>query len=123
MKILLIRNICQPENSNPYGTGHGGWITTQIAHGGIYYSQIVSGGAAVLTDVNIKFKSPMHVGKFICVYGEVKSIQGSKMIFSIEAKRVELNKKEILVAGGTLSYVAVGKTGKPRKFKAKLEKE
>ena len=34
---LLIRNICQPENTNPYGTGHGGWITTQIAHGGIYY--------------------------------------------------------------------------------------
>ena len=123
MKKLLIRNICQPENSNPYGTGHGGWITTQIAHGGIYYSQIVSGGAAVLTDVNIKFKSPMHVGKFICVYGEVKSIQGSKIIFSIEAKRVELSKKEILVAGGTLSYVAIGKTGKPRKFKAKLEKE
>ena len=54
---LLIRNICQPENTNPYGTGHGGWITTQIAHGGIYYSQIVSGGAAVLTDVNVKFKS------------------------------------------------------------------
>ena len=52
---LLIRNICQPENTNPYGTGHGGWITTQIAHGGIYYSQIVSGGAAVLTDVNFKF--------------------------------------------------------------------
>ena len=75
---LLIRNICQPENTNPYGTGHGGWITTQIAHGGIYYSQIVSGGAAVLTDVNVKFKSPMHLGKFICIYGDVKSLKVQK---------------------------------------------
>ena len=121
MKKLLIRNICQPENSNPYGTGHGGWITTQIAHGGIYYSQIVSGGDAVLTEVNIKFKSPMHVGKFICVYGVIKSIKGSKLIFSIEAMRVEKNQKEVLVAGGTLSYVAINKLGKPRKFKANLK--
>ena len=66
MKKLLIRNICQPPDSNPYGTGHGAWITKQIAHGGIYYSQIVSGGNAVLAEANLKFKSPMHVGKFIC---------------------------------------------------------
>ena len=118
---LLIRNICQPENTNPYGTGHGGWITTQIAHGGIYYSQIVSGGAAVLTDVNVIFNSPKHLGKFICIYGDGKSVIGSKMTFSLEARRVELNKKEVLVAAGSLSYVAVGKTGKPRKFKANLK--
>ena len=121
MKKLLIRNICQPENSNPYGTGHGGWITTQIAHGGIYYSQIVSGGNAVLTDVNIKFKNPMHIGKFICVYGSIKEIKGSKMIFSLEAKRVEKNQKEIIVADGTLEYVAVNEKGKPRKFKPNLK--
>ena len=121
MKKLLIRNICQPENSNPYGTGHGGWITTQIAHGGVYYSQIVSGGNAVLTDVNIKFKNPMHIGKFICVYGEIKSIKASKMVFSIEAKRVELNQKEIVVAVGELSYVAINSKNKPRKFKSNLK--
>jgi len=61
------------------------------------------------------------LGKFICIYGEVKSINGSKMTFSLEARRVELNKKEVLVAAGSLSYVAVGKTGKPRKFKANLK--
>ena len=43
------------------------------------------------------------------------------MTFSLEARRVELNKKEVLVAAGSLSYVAVNKTGKPRKFKANLK--
>ena len=36
MSKLLIRNICQPPDSNPYGTAHGAWIVKQMAHGGIY---------------------------------------------------------------------------------------
>ena len=50
MKKLLIRNICQPPDTNPYGTGHGAWIAKQVAHGGIYYSMMVSGGDAVLAE-------------------------------------------------------------------------
>ena len=44
MEKLLIRNICQPKNSNPYGTGHGGWVITQMAQGGIYMTQLISKG-------------------------------------------------------------------------------
>ena len=50
-----------------------------------------------------------------------KQFKGSKMTFSLEARRVELNKKEVLVAAGNLSYVAVGISGKPRNFKANLK--
>ena len=121
MKKLLIRNICQPPDTNPYGTGHGAWIAKQVAHGGIYYSMMVSGGDAVLAEIQLKYKSPMHVGKFICVYGSIKEIKGSKMVFSLEGKRVEKNQKEIIVAEGTLTYVAVNEKGKPRKFKSNLK--
>ena len=117
MKKLLIRNICQPPDTNPYGTGHGAWIAKQVAHAGIYYSLKVSGGDAVLADIQLKYKSPMHVGKFICVYGSIKEIKGSKMIFELEAKRIEKNQKEVVVAEGALTYVAVNDKGKPRKFK------
>ena len=65
MSKLLIRNICQPPDSNPYGTAHGAWIVKQMAHGGIYMTQLVSKGNAVLVESKVKYKNPMHVGKFI----------------------------------------------------------
>jgi acyl-CoA thioesterase FadM len=55
------------------------------------------------------------------VYGSIKEIKGSKMVFSLEGKRVEKNQKEIIVAEGALTYVAVNEKGKPRKFKPNLK--
>ena len=121
MEKLLIRNICQPRNSNPYGTGHGGWVITQMAQGGIYLTQLISRGNAVLVESNIKYKNPMHVGKFLNVYGSVKSIKQSKMILKIIAKRSELNQKEIIVAEGEFSFVAINDKNKTRKFKPNLK--
>ena len=66
MKKLLIRNICQPPDTNPYGTGHGAWIAKQVAHGGIYYSMMVSGGDAVLANIQLKYKAQcMLVNLFV----------------------------------------------------------
>ena len=96
MEKLLIRNICQPRNSNPYGTGHGGWVITQMAQGGIYMTQLISKGNAVLVESNIKYKNPMHVGKFLNVYGSIKSVKQSKMVLNIIAKRSEMDQKEII---------------------------
>ena len=58
MSKLLIRNICQPPDSNPYGTAHGAWIVKQMAHGGIYMTQLVSKGNAVLVESKVKYKNP-----------------------------------------------------------------
>ena len=50
MDKLIIRNICQPPDSNPYGTAHGAWVVKQMAHAGIYMTQLVSKGNAVLVE-------------------------------------------------------------------------
>ena len=57
MSKLLIRNICQPPESNPYGTAHGAWIVKPMAHGGIYMTQLVSKGNAVLVESKVKYKN------------------------------------------------------------------
>ena len=103
MSKLLIRNICQPPDSNPYGTGHGAWIVKQMAHGGIYMTQLVSKGNAVLVESKVKYKNPMHVGKFINIYGSIITVKQSKMIFKITAMRCEMNQKEVEVARGEFS--------------------
>ena len=121
MEKLLIRNICQPKNSNPYGTGHGGWVITQMAQGGIYMTQLISRGNAVLVESNIKYKNPMHVGKFLNVYGSIKSVKQSKMVLNITAKRSEMDQKEIIVAFGEFSFVAINSKNKARKFKPNLK--
>ena len=121
MNKLLIRNICQPKNSNPYGTGHGGWVITQMAQGGIYMTQLISRGNAVLVESNIKYKNPMHVGKFLNVYGSIKSVKQSKMILTITAKRSEMDQKEVVVASGEFSFVAINAKNKARKFKPNLK--
>ena len=118
---LLIRNICQPPDSNPYGTAHGAWIVKQMAHGGIYMTQLVSKGNAVLVESKVKYKNPMHVGKFINVYGSIVSVKQSKMIFKITAMRSEMNQKEVEVAVGEFSYVAINDKNKTRKFKPNLK--
>ena len=121
MERLLIRNICQPKNSNPYGTGHGGWVITQMAQGGIYMTQLISKGNAVLVESNIKYKNPMHVGKFLNVYGSIKSVKQSKMVLKITAKRSEMDQKEVVVASGEFSFVAINAKNKARKFKPNLK--
>jgi|TARA_B100000902_G_scaffold232518_1_gene220483 acyl-CoA hydrolase len=121
MEKLLIRNICQPKNSNPYGTGHGGWVITQMAQGGIYMTQLISKGNAVLVESNIKYKNPMHVGKFLNVYGSIKSVKQSKMVLTITAKRSEMDQKEVVVASGEFSFVAINAKNKARKFKPNLK--
>ena len=121
MEKLLIRNICQPKNSNPYGTGHGGWVITQMAQGGIYMTQLISKGNAVLVESNIKYKNPMHVGKFLNVYGSIKSVKQSKMVLKITAKRSEMDQKEVVVASGEFSFVANNAKNKARKFKPNLK--
>ena len=121
MTKLLIRNICQPKNSNPYGTGHGGWVITQMAQGGIYMTQLISKGNAVLVESNIKYKNPMHVGKFLNVYGSIKSVKQSKMVLKITAKRSEMDQKEVVVASGEFSFVAINAKNKARKFKPNLK--
>ena len=121
MEKLLIRNICQPKNSNPYGTGHGGWVITQMAQGGIYMTQLISKGNAVLVESNIKYKNPMHVGKILNVYGSIKSVKQSKMVLKITAKRSEMDQKEVVVASGEFSFVAINAKNKARKFKPNLK--
>ena len=121
MEKLLIRNICQPKNSNPYGTGHGGWVITQMAQGGIYMTQLISKGNAVLVESNIKYKNPMHVGKFLNVYGSIKEIKQSKMVLKITAKRSEMDQKEVVVASGEFSFIAINDKNKTRKFKPNLK--
>ena len=121
MEKLLIRNICQPKNSNPYGTGHGGWVITQMAQGGIYMTQLISKGNAVLVESNIKYKNPMHVGKFLNVYGSIKSVKQSKMVLKITAKRSEMDQKEVVVASGEFSFIAINAKNKARKFKPNLK--
>jgi len=121
MEKLLIRNICQPRNSNPYGTGHGGWVITQMAQGGIYMTQLISKGNAVLVESNIKYKNPMHVGKFLNVYGSIKEIKQSKMVLKITAKRSEMDQKEVVVASGEFSFIAINDKNKTRKFKPNLK--
>jgi len=121
MEKLLIRNICQPKNSNPYGTGHGGWVITQMAQGGIYMTQLISRGNAVLVESNIKYKNPMHVGKFLNVYGSIKSVKQSKMVLKITAKRSEMDQKEVVVASGEFSFVAINTKNKARRFKPNLK--
>ena len=63
----------------------------------------------------------MHVGKFLNVYGSVKSIKQSKMVLKITAKRSEMNQKEVDVAIGEFSFVAINDKNKTRKFKPNLK--
>ena len=107
MNKLLIRNICQPPDSNPYGTAHGAWIVKQMAHGGIYMTQLVSRGNAVLVESKVKYKNPMHVDSDYAIsYGfREKIVHGNILnVFLSFVIGELLSKKNIVIIDQSIKY-------------------
>lgn len=112
---LLIRNLAMPSDTNPRGDIFGGWIVSQMDLAGLGLAQETSDSRATTVAIEgMKFLRPVHVGDFICCYGELLKVGRTSMQIKIEVYAVgHKDTERRQVTEGVFTYVAIDEQGKP----------
>lgn len=118
---LAIRTLAMPGNTNPNGDIFGGWVVSHMDLAGLSMAQKAGACRAVTVAIDsMVFLSPVHVGDFICCYGEVLSVGRSSVRIHIETWAVsgehgdEPRRK---VTEGVFTFVAIDQDGRPEVIK------
>jgi len=117
--VLLLRTLAMPADTNPSGDIFGGWIMAQMDMGGAILAKEMARGRVVTVAVDaVTFLKPVSVGDVVCCYGQCVHIGNTSLKVKLEVwvKKVanEPIGERYCVTEGVITYVAVGKDGRPR---------
>ncbi|SFN47837.1 acyl-CoA thioesterase YciA [Formivibrio citricus] len=117
--VLLLRTLAMPADTNPSGDIFGGWIMAQMDMGGAILAKEMARGRVVTVAVDaMTFLKPVSVGDVVCCYGQCVHIGNTSLKVKLEVwvKKVanEPIGERYCVTEGVITYVAVGKDGRPR---------
>lgn len=114
-KILAIRTIAMPTDSNPYGSMFGGWIMGQMAQaGGALAARHSKCKSVVVGADELRFEHPVSVGDELSVYVEFATIGRSSMAVQAEAYARDRHSDELKkAASGRYTFVAVDENNEP----------
>jgi acyl-CoA thioesterase YciA len=115
-RVPLIRVTAMPADTNPYGGVFGGWLMSQMAlAAGSLASRHSRGKAVVVAADGLKFPGAPKVGDEISVYAELAKQGRTSMRIAVEAVARERDgDKEISVASGEFTFVALDENDRPR---------
>ena len=114
---LVMRVIPMPADSNAYGDIFGGWIMAQVDLAGSVLPARISKGRVATVAVNeFVFKEPVAVGELLSFYARVERIGTTSMTIHVEvfSERNPANPQVVKVTEARLTFVAIGRDGKPR---------
>ncbi len=122
-RVPLIRVTAMPADTNPYGGVFGGWLMGQMGLAcGSFASRHSGGKAVVVAADHLTFTGAMAVGDELSVYVELKRQGRSSMTLEARAMARERDgSKEIEVAEGEFTFVALDQNDKPRTIAAEEE--
>ncbi len=117
----VIRVTAMPADTNPYGGVFGGWLMGQMGLAcGSFASRRSKGKAILVAADAIKFPGAMAVGDELSVYVELLNQGRTSLRLKAEAiARERDGDKEMVVAQGEFTFVALDEAGKPREIAAK----
>jgi acyl-CoA thioesterase YciA len=112
---LAIRTLAMPADTNPSGDIFGGWVVSQMDLAGISIAVKYTTHRVVTVAIeSMSFISPIHVGDFVCCYGEVLKFGRTSMAVRIETWVQIMGAEEMRqVTEGIFTYVAIDKEGRP----------
>jgi len=112
---LAIRTLAMPSDANVNGDIFGGWVISYMDLAGLSIAR--KRAKCRVTTVAIDkmvFLAPVHVGDFICCYGELLKVGRTSMTIRIETfASDELSGARRCVTEGVFTYVAIDEHGKP----------
>lgn len=117
---LAIRTLAMPSDVNVNGDIFGGWVISYMDLAGLSIAR--KKAKCRVTTVAIDkmiFLSPVHVGDFICCYGELLKVGRTSLTIKIEtfATDGEIESERRQVTEGVFTYVAIDENGKPTPVK------
>jgi len=117
----LIRVTAMPADTNPYGGVFGGWLMSQMAlAAGSLASRHAKGKAVVVAADDLTFTGAPRVGDEISVYASLAKQGRTSMRIAVQAVARERDgDKEISVASGEFTFVALDENDRPRVISAK----
>ena len=117
-RIPLIRTTAMPADTNPYGGVFGGWLMGQMGLACGSFASRRSGGKAILVAADgLKFPGAMAVGDELSVYVELlKQGRTSLRLKAEGVARERDGNREVLVAEGEFTFVALDEGGRPREI-------
>ncbi len=120
-RIPLIRVTAMPADTNPYGGVFGGWLMSQMAlAAGSLASRTAKGKCVVVAANELQFPGVPSVGDEISVYAEIERQGRTSLTIVAEAVARERDgERELHVASGTFTFVALDANDKPRPLAAK----
>lgn len=112
---LAIRTLAMPADTNVNGDIFGGWVVSYMDLAGSSIARKTAKCRVTTVAIDkMVFLAPVHVGDFICCYGELLKIGRTSMTIRIEtyaADEISENRKQ--VTEGIFIYVAIDENGKP----------
>jgi acyl-CoA thioesterase YciA len=118
---LTLRLIPMPADSNANGDIFGGWIMAQVdIAGSVLPLRIAKGRVATVAVNEFVFKQPVSIGDVLSFYAHVLRVGSTSVTVRVEvyAERNPADPYVVKVTEANLTYVAIDKTGKPRKLPA-----
>ena len=118
---LTLRLIPMPADSNANGDIFGGWIMAQVdIAGSVLPLRIAKGRVATVAVNEFVFKQPVSIGDVLSFYSHVLRVGSTSVTVRVEvyAERNPADPYVVKVTEANLTYVAIDKSGKPRKLPA-----
>jgi acyl-CoA thioesterase YciA len=115
-RVLAIRTIAMPADTNSAGDIFGGWLMSQMdLAAGNLASSIAGGRSATVAVDAIQFLSPVKVGDEVSLYAEAVKIGRTSMRIHVEAwRRLRHQTDRIKVTDAHFTFVALDANGQPR---------
>ncbi|MCE4556310.1 acyl-CoA thioesterase [Roseateles cellulosilyticus] len=116
-RVLVLRVMPMPADSNANGDIFGGWIMAQVDIAGSILPAKLSRGRITTVAVNeFVFKQPVSIGDLLSFYATVIRVGRTSITVhvEVEAERDPENPHVVKVTEAKLTYVAIDREGKPR---------
>jgi acyl-CoA thioesterase YciA len=119
-RILAIRTIAMPADTNSAGDIFGGWLMSQMDLAAGNLAAIIAEGRVATVAVDaIQFLSPVKVGDEVSLYAEAVKIGRTSMRLHVEAwRRARHQSERIKVTDAHFTFVALDDSGRPRPVSA-----
>ena len=112
---LAIRTLAMPSDTNVNGDIFGGWVISYMDLAGLSIARKHCRLRVTTVAIDkMVFLSPVHVGDFICCYGELIKMGRTSLTIRIETYATdECGEPSRRVTEGVFTYVAIDEKGRP----------
>ena len=117
-RVLVIRTIAMPADTNPSGDIFGGWLMSQMDLAASNLAGRVSRGRNATVAVEaMQFLRPVRVGDEVTIYANLKSVGRTSMRIHVDSwARSRFDDESNEVTNAEFVFVALEDDGKPRKI-------